>query len=71
MFFLQTDIDTIYDRNDLPNQDLLCDEYQEYDGKSLRLNIVPTDTCQHIRQIIRNKFCKAVNLVFEYKQIAV
>lgn len=52
MFFLPTDIDTIYDGNDLPNQDLLCDEYQEYDGKSFRLNIVPTDTCQHIRQII-------------------
>ena len=67
-FFL-TDIDTIYDGNDLPDPNLLCYKYQEYDGKSFRLNnIAPINTYQYIRQIIINEFLEAVNLASEYNQ---
>lgn len=62
LFFLLSDIDMLYGNSDLPDPDLLCDEYQEYDGKQFFLNnIAPTDTYQHTRQIIINEYLKAIN----------
>lgn len=70
MFFLLTDINIMYDGNNLPNQDLLCDEYSKYDGKKFCFNnIAPTDTYQHTRKIIIDEYLKAVNLSIEQEKL--
>lgn len=69
LFFLLTDIDTIYDSNELPDSNLLCDEYNEYDDKKFFLsNIGPADTYQQTRQRVFDSFFKAIKFPLEKEQ---